>query len=133
MALYGEGQPLNIQSTKVMLKNLVNVAMVLSVCLSIGYANQCKSKEEKLNGCIERSYYLSGQLKYEIPYENGEINGVEKKYYKSGKLKEETPYEYDKKKMLVKIIMNLGSLKKNVHTKMVSSLSIKSITNKGSL
>ncbi len=94
-----------------MLKNLVNVAMVLSVCLSIGYANQCKSKEEKLNGCIERFYYLSGQLKYEIPYENGEINGVEKKYYKSGKLKEETPYEYDKKKDVSKDYYESGQLK----------------------
>lgn len=81
-----------------MLKKIVNAAMVLSVCLAVGYANQCKSKEEKLNGCIKRFYYESGQLQYEIPYENGEINGVEKKYYKSGRLQKETPYENDKRK-----------------------------------
>lgn len=116
-----------------MLKKIVNVAMVLSVCLSIGYANQCKSKEEKLNGCIERFYYLSGQLKYEIPYENGEINGVEKKYYKSGKLKEETPYEYDKKKDVSKDYYESGQLKEERLYKNGKPLSIKSITNKGSL
>ena len=142
-----------------MLKKIVNAAMVLSVCLSIGYAKplkECKSERDKMRGCVEKKYYDNGQLQSEAPYNNGEINGIWKWYYESGQLKSETPYEndkkngvrkeyyesgklraeipygYDKKKDVSKDYYESGQLK-NVYTKMVRSLSIKSITNKGSL
>ena len=97
-----------------MLKNLVNVAMVLSVCLSIGYAKplaECKSNKDRLNGCIEKSYYESGNLEYEIPYENNERNGVWKGYYESGKLKYEFPFENDKANGVAKEYYESGKLK----------------------
>ena len=101
-----------------MLKNLVNVAMVLSVYLAVGYAKplaECKSNKDRLNGCIEKSYYESGNLKYEFPFENDKANGVAKEYYESGKLKQETLYknhrvitdkEYDEQGKLIKSQQN---------------------------
>ncbi|MBD5164686.1 hypothetical protein [Helicobacter sp.] len=52
-----------------MLKNLVNVAMVLSVCLSIGYAKplkECKSERDKINGCVEQRYYDDDKQKIQL-------------------------------------------------------------------
>ena len=54
---------------EVMLKKIVNVAMVLSVCLSIGYAKplaECKSDKDKLNGCVEQRYYDDDKQKIQL-------------------------------------------------------------------
>jgi antitoxin component YwqK of YwqJK toxin-antitoxin module len=48
-----------------------------------------------LNG-VEKSYYKSGKLEAETPYDSGKINGVEKFYSENGKLYEVRPYVNDK-------------------------------------
>lgn len=35
---------------------------------------------------IEKHYYQTGELYYEIPYENGERHGIQKGYYKTGEV-----------------------------------------------
>jgi len=42
---------------------------------------------------IERTYWLSGQLKYEISYQNGQRHGVAKWWYGNGQLEHEVPYQ----------------------------------------
>ena len=91
-----------------MLKKIVNVAMVLSVCLSIGYAKplkECKSERDRLNGCVEQRYYDDDRrkLQVETPYKNGKINGVKKVYYESGQLSRETLFENGKANGIMKI------------------------------
>ena len=41
---------------------------------------------------IEKKYYESGQLLWEIPFVNGKRHGIWKGYYESGQLLWETPY-----------------------------------------
>ncbi len=97
-----------------MLKKIVNAAMVLSVCLSIGYAKplkECKSEKDKMRGCVEKGYYDNGQLQSENPYKNGQRNGIAKGYYESGQLFIEIPYENDKKKDVSKDYYESGQLK----------------------
>lgn len=105
-----------------MLKKIVNVAMVLSVCLSIGYAKplkECKSERDRLNGCVEQRYYDDDRrkLQVETPYKNGKINGVKKVYYESGQLSRETLFENGKLMVFKNPIINLGSLNMKLHTK----------------
>ncbi|WP_181882160.1 hypothetical protein [Helicobacter equorum] len=52
-----------------MLEKIVNAAMVLSVCLSIGYAKplkECKSEKDKINGCVEQRYYDDDKQKLKL-------------------------------------------------------------------
>lgn len=102
-----------------MLKKIVNVAMVLSVCLSIGYAKplkECKSERDRLNGCVEQRYYDDDRrkLQVETPYKNGKINGVKKVYYESGQLSRETLFENGKTNGVVKSYYKSGQLEEEV-------------------
>ena len=44
---------------------------------------------------IKRSYYPSGQLAYEIPYQNNQRHGIEKSWHESGKLQLKKYYLYN--------------------------------------
>ena len=56
---------------------------------------ECKSEQDKIKGCMWREHYTSGNLKKEIPYKNGKVDGIVKKYSddKDTKLDEEIPYK----------------------------------------
>jgi len=60
---------------------------------------------------IRRTYYESGELKSEIPYENGKKEGMVRVYYKSGKLMQDDPYKNDKKEGIAKAYYESGELK----------------------
>lgn len=54
---------------------------------------ECKNDEDKIKGRVSREHYTSGNLKEEIPYKNGKVDGIVKKYSdgKNTKLYEEIP------------------------------------------
>lgn len=60
---------------------------------------------------IEKWYYESGELKYEIPYEHGKKYGIEKLYYESGELKRESPFTNSKRHGILKEYYKNGQIK----------------------
>ncbi len=67
-------------------------------------------EDGEING-IQKKYYKSGELRYEIPYIDGVENGIKKEYYESGELKYETPMIDDKKNGVHKLYYETGKLK----------------------
>ena len=55
-------------------------------------------------------YYTDGTPKSEIPYIQGQVNGIMKKYDRMGKLSEEIPYQNNKKEGIAKYYDEKGSL-----------------------
>ncbi|MCK4296574.1 MAG: hypothetical protein KAW56_12060 [Candidatus Marinimicrobia bacterium] len=55
-------------------------------------------------------YYKTGQLKSEIPYKNGFLNGTEKIYFKLGTLLSETLYRKNVKEEPTKFFSPDGKL-----------------------
>ena len=53
---------------------------------------ECQSEADKIKGCVEKQYHANGHLPVEIPYKNGEIEGIVKIYHANGKVLLETPY-----------------------------------------
>ncbi len=68
-----------------MRKITIIVAIIIGMCSTV-----------KAQIKIEKEYYPGGNLKEEIPYINGKVNGIVKHYYESGKLKDEIPYINEK-------------------------------------
>ena len=60
---------------------------------------------------IRRTYYESGELKTESPYENDKKEGMARVYYKNGKLKQEDPYKNDKLEGMARAYYESGGLK----------------------
>ncbi len=72
---------------------------------------ECKTKADKISGCVERYYYKNGNLWIETPYKNGDKEGMQKTYYENGNLKEEIPYKNSKYDGIVKVYYENGKLK----------------------
>ena len=78
---------------------LLKNAFIALFSFSILHADtlkECKTEADKISGCIEKKYDSNMKLWNEIPYKNGEIEGIEKWYYKNGNLEIETPYKNGK-------------------------------------
>lgn len=71
---------------------------------------------------VERIFYRSGELMYEIPFVNDKKHGIEKEYYENGQVRCEIPFdngnrhgmekEYDENGNIIKeIIYENGELK----------------------
>ena len=73
---------------------------------------ECKSEEDKISGCVNRYYYESGNLKSEIPYKNGEKEGIGKWYYENGNIRREIPY--GKVDGIVKKYYESGNLEREI-------------------
>ena len=58
--------------------------------------SECTSEQDKIEGCVKRSYHENEKPWYETLYTNGKKEGVEKYYFDYGGLKSETPYKNDK-------------------------------------
>ena len=71
---------------------------------------ECKTKADKISGCVEREYYSNGNFRRETPYKNNEANGIAKTYYESGKLMGETPYKNGKIEGIAKVYYKNGNL-----------------------
>lgn len=72
---------------------------------------ECKSKKDRLEACIKKTYYANGNIKSETSYKNGELYGIAKIYFKNGKLKSETHYRGDEIHGVVKHYFSNGKLK----------------------
>lgn len=66
----------------------------------------------KMNGI--HKLYLSGKIAHEIPYKDGEINGIAKYYYDNGKLSAETPYTHGKINGIEKVYSENGTLLREI-------------------
>jgi antitoxin component YwqK of YwqJK toxin-antitoxin module len=66
----------------------------------------------KMNGI--HKLYLSGKIAHEIPYKDGEIDGVAKYYYDSGKISAETPYSNGKINGTEKVYSESGTLVREI-------------------
>ncbi|RDU66684.1 hypothetical protein CQA53_02605 [Helicobacter didelphidarum] len=71
---------------------------------------ECKNNEDKIKGCVERSYYQSGNLKAETPYKNDGIDGVFRLYWENGNLNSEALYRNNKIVGKIKRYREDGSL-----------------------
>ena len=85
--------------------------------------------KKPING-IMKTYYLNledmfdpntaantGELKAEMTYEDGQMNGILQRYYKTGKLKLETTVKDGKSIGIVKIYFKTGELKGKISFK----------------
>ena len=71
------------------------LAFISSVSFNVLNASElktCKSEEDEKVGCIDKEYYENGNLKIEVPYKNGVIEGIEKWYYENGNIASEIPF-----------------------------------------
>ncbi len=69
-----------------MLLRILALCGVAALPLMAENLPECKSDEDKIKGCVER-LYDNGNLVYEIPYKNSEVEGIWKSYYHNGNLK----------------------------------------------
>ena len=53
---------------------------------------ECKTKADKISGCVVKEYYENGNLEIEAPYKNGKVEGIAKVYFENGKIMAEIPY-----------------------------------------
>ncbi|MDY5822155.1 MAG: toxin-antitoxin system YwqK family antitoxin [Helicobacter sp.] len=72
---------------------------------------ECKNEEDKISGCVERSYHSNGNLWEETPYKNGKLNGMSKWYYENGNLDAEISYKNDKLHGIGKWYYENGNIK----------------------
>ncbi|WP_394966090.1 toxin-antitoxin system YwqK family antitoxin [uncultured Helicobacter sp.] len=101
---------------KILLYAIGCVVIVLCVVCYFAFTQtrelqECKNERDKISGCVEKAYYENGNLRYEIPYKNGEIHGVEKWYYENGNLRLEIPFENDKRHGIAKAYYENGIYK----------------------
>ena len=75
---------------------------------------ECKTKADKISGCVEREYYYNGNLGVEIPYKNGEREGIAKWYYENGKLMGERPFKNNEVDGMGKMYDTNGNLRLEV-------------------
>ena len=71
---------------------------------------ECENHADKISGCVEREYYYNGNLGVEIPYKNGEREGIAKSYDENGKLMGETPYRNGEREGIAKWYYENGKL-----------------------
>jgi antitoxin component YwqK of YwqJK toxin-antitoxin module len=63
---------------------------------------------------VRKGYYPDGQLKLEIPFENGKPDGQAKVYYKGGTLREEKGFRNGRQHGMSRIYYKNGRLMKEV-------------------
>ena len=116
---------------------LLKNAFIALFSFSILHADmlkECKSEEDKIQGCVETSkfrhygtretpykngkkdgivkwYKQNGNLAQEVPYKDGKLEGVAKWYYESGNLRSETSYKNDKREGIEKSYDENGNLR----------------------
>ena len=71
---------------------------------------ECKTKADKISGCVVKEYYENGNLEFETPYKNDKIEGIKKSYDENGNLEIETPYKNDKREGMTKLYYSNGKL-----------------------
>ena len=72
---------------------------------------ECENHADIISGCVKRDYHSNGNLWIEIPYKNGDKEGIEKWYYENGNLNIETPYKNGKEEGIEKWYYWNGSLR----------------------
>jgi antitoxin component YwqK of YwqJK toxin-antitoxin module len=77
--------------------------------------------ENELKNGIEKWYYKSGKVKFDIPYLDGKKEGVKKEYYENGVLKMETTYSNDEESGNINNYTQNGILEKNGNTNLGGS------------
>lgn len=92
-----------------MLLRILALCGVAALPLMAENLPECKSDEDKIKGCVER-LYDNGNLVYEIPYKNSEVEGIWKSYYHNGNLEYITPVKNDKMNGIAKGYMPNGKL-----------------------
>lgn len=97
--------------------NVKNVILSMILCgttsFSFLYADnlkECESLEEKVQGCVLKTYYDNGNLEEETPYKNDKEEGTRRFYYKSGKLASELSYRNGKREGIAKKYFENGNL-----------------------
>ena len=78
---------------------------------------ECENHADIISGCVKRDYHSNGNLWIEIPYKNGDKEGIEKWYYENGSLRTETPYKNGRLKGIAKAYYENGSLQAEIQFK----------------
>ena len=99
-----------------MKKTLLAIASVVIVSSQMSFADEikeCKTAQDKIDGCIEFVYRdtLAKKIEEQIPYVEGKIEGMRKWFYKDGSLGWEQPYIQGKAEGLQKIYYPSGAIK----------------------
>ncbi len=95
------------------MKKLLFSLAILAIVWNLSYAEtlkECKTQDDKISGCIEKEYYENGNVKYETPFKNNQLDGIRKGYYENGSLMFEAPLKNGKVEGIAKTYYQNGNL-----------------------
>ena len=99
------------------IKIMVLCGLALPLALKAEYLPECKSEQDKINGCVQKRYYDNKKLKSELSFKNGKPEGVGRVYHENGNLEYEAPVKNGKVEGVMKVYYKNGNLKAEVPSK----------------